>query len=318
MRVVLIGVSHWHAALHAKGFAGAGAEIVAVSDPDLAAAGALAKGLGVKAFGDHRQMLETEQPDLAVVMGTPLQMPQYARDLIEANLPFVSEKPLGLNAEVIEPILAQASQKKLFVAVAFANRYSGVWDELEKASRASHMHFRIINGSPERYVRDGVGWVLQPQMAGGGVLRNLGIHGVDAFCAMAQEEDVEVLGCALSSRMHRLGAEDFASLTLCTPSGLVGTIEAGYTFATLQAGGDYEFRVATKEAYILEQGDALKMSAEGQTTLRPTVPTGLRYDALAKDVLGRFKERQPPRAGLGDLYKAMKVIDQAYAKATWV
>lgn len=318
MRVVLIGVSHWHAPMHAKGFAGAGAHILAVSDPDPASAGTLAKELGVKAFGDHRQMLEAQQPDLAVVMGTPLQMPQYARDLIEANLPFVSEKPLGINAEVVQPILEAARAKHLFAAVAFANRYSGVWGELANAGQASHMHFRIINGSPERYARDGVGWVLEPQMAGGGVLRNLGIHGVDAFCAIAKAEPVEVLGCTLSSRMHHLEAEDFASLTLCTPSGLVGTIEAGYTFATLAAGGDYEFRVAAKGAYILEQGDTLKISAEGQTTLHPTVPTGARYDALARDVLERFKERQPPRAGLSDLYKAMKVIDQAYAKATWV
>jgi len=318
MRVALIGVSHWHAPMHANGFAD-GAEIVAVSDPELEVAEAFAKSIGAQAFANHLELLHSQKPDFAVVMGTPLQMPTYTKDLIDLNLPFAVEKPLGISASVIEPLLASARQKNLFVAAAFANRYSGVWEVLEQSGKVSHMHFRIINGSPERYERDGVRWVLEPQVAGGGVLRNLGIHGVDAFCALAAEETAQVVSCVLSSRMHGRGVEDFASLTLRTPSGLVGTIEAGYTFATLAAGGDYEFRVAAKEAYILEQGDTLKVSTlDGKSIGFPTIPTALRYGAFAQDALERCKAGRAPKTSLSDLHRAMGLIDQAYRVAVWV
>ncbi|WP_026234512.1 Gfo/Idh/MocA family protein [Calidithermus timidus] len=318
MRVALIGVSHWHAPMHAQGFARAGAEVVGVSDPDPKAAEALAEQIGVRAFTDHRELLRFTRPEFAVVMGTPLQMPRYAMDVLKANLPFAVEKPLGIEARALEPILDCANQKNLFVAVAFANRYSGVWDVLKRSSKANHMHFRILNGWPERYEREGVGWVLEPHIGGGGALRNLGIHGVDAFCALAAGEAVEVVSCVLSSRMHRRKVEDFAALTLRTPSGLVGTLEAGYTFATLAAGGDYEFRVATSDTYILELADSLEVNTLGGKTMYPTVPTASRYSAFAKDVLERLKTEQTPRAGLEDLHKAMQVIDQAYRVAVWV
>ena len=316
MRLVLIGVSHWHAQFHGRGFALAGAEIVGASDPNPSAAEKIAHEFGAKAYQDFEHMLGQESPDFAVVMGTPLEMPHYARHLIEIGMPFAIEKPIGINASIIQPLLELAGRKNLFVAVPFANRYSGVWEALS-SSKISHMHFCMINGSPARYERDGVGWVLEPEVSGGGVLRNLGIHGVDAFCAMAAGEPIEVVSSVLSSRMHTRKVEDFASLVLRAPSGLIGTIEAGNTFSTMAAGGDYGFRIAAEGAYILEQGDTLRVIRNGNSQELPTEPTATRYDAFARDVVERLQKGLPPLAGLEDCYRAMEIIDRAYAQAVW-
>ena len=78
-----------------------------------------------------------------------------------------------------------------FVAVPLPNRLGPAMVECARLrdagrlGRIGHAHFRLVNGPPERYRVDGVAWMLDPALSGGGALRNLGIHGVDCAAALA-------------------------------------------------------------------------------------------------------------------------------------
>ena len=83
----------------------------------------------------------------------------------------------------------------------------------------SHSNFCLINGPPERYVQDGCGWVLDAAASGGGVLRNLGIHGVDAFLGLAGEQDVAIEHVAFGRPLHGTPVEDYALVVLRAADG---------------------------------------------------------------------------------------------------
>src|ERR1700689_3565994 len=66
MRIVLIGVSHWHTPFYSEPvLAMTDAAIVGVSDPDAARAEPLAAKAKCPVFADYRDMCATLKPDFA-------------------------------------------------------------------------------------------------------------------------------------------------------------------------------------------------------------------------------------------------------------
>jgi predicted dehydrogenase len=321
MRTAMIGVSHWHASRQALSFRAAGCQIVAVSDPNPAALEAFEPNENLVKYSDHSLLLERENLDFAIVLGTPLEMPKYVLDVLAAGLPLAVEKPLAINASSLEPIMKAA--RGHFVAVALANRYSGIWDALttlelsNQAGRRQQASFRLLNGLPTRYLRDSVAWVLDPHVSGGGALRNLGIHAVDAFLEFAGHQAVKIKHVRLS--YGQLNLEEHALVILESSDGIAGMIEVGYTYPSLEDGGDYEWRLGTKNAYLLERSLARQHTRLEVQVLHQkpkpekTSELGERYAAFALDTISRLRANQPPRVTLEELHRAMQLIDQIYA-----
>jgi predicted dehydrogenase len=267
-------------------------------------------------------MLAATEPDFVFAMGRHVDMPAIGRYLIETGVPCAIEKPLGTSADQVAPLVELDEKRGTFVAVPLTNRYSALWAELDGLERAgrvgtrSHAHFRIVNGPPSRYVRDGVAWMLDPAISGGGPLRNLGIHAVDAFLTYAGGEEVEVLGAAVSSRIYGEQVEEMGAALLRSESGVIGTIEAGYTFAAM-TGGDFEWRVSASNCYLVERGAELEtVTLDDGQRRRTAIPNqGERYDRFVPDTLARLSASQRPIATIQDCYRAMRVLDEIYRVA---
>jgi predicted dehydrogenase len=324
MRVALIGVGHWHAEFYAGAFRAAGAEIVGASDPDPAVAERRAAIIGCPGFPDYRALIARTRPDFLMVMARHADMPHLALDLLDYDLPMGLEKPLGVSAEQIAPLVAEVAHRGTFAAVSLVNRYSRLWEELQRLEEngrvglRSHAHFRIINGTPHRYPDMGVGWVLDPAFAGGGCLINLGIHAADAFLCFAQEPAAKVIGSALTRRVYRTAVEEMAAALLVTENGVIGTVEAGYSFATARAGGDFEWRVSAANCYLIDRGDSLQVTTldDGQVRSLSNLSSAQRYEKFGRDTLSRLTENRPPVASVEDCYRAMLLLQAIYAVAT--
>ena len=78
--------------------------------------------------------------------------------------------------------------------------------------------------------------MLDAAEAGGGDLRNLGPHGLDMFLYLTGEE-AQVIGAQLSRRAHDRPVEDYASVMLCSASGILGTVEVGNAVTALTVRG---------------------------------------------------------------------------------
>jgi predicted dehydrogenase len=322
MRFVIVEVGHWHAPIHLRSFRLAGADIVGVSDHQPGVAQRFAAPLGCPAFTDYHVMLRETRPDFVVGLGRHTDMPAIARDLLATGLPLVLEKPLGLSAEQVAPLVEIARKQNAFVAVPLVNRYCTLWtemDRLEQAGRVgvrSHAHFRVINGPPQRYVKDNVSWMLDPALSGGGCMRNLGIHTIDAFLRYAGGEEVEVVSAALTYRVYGRAVEEMGAALLRSKSGIIGTVEAGYSFASMTT-GEYEWRVAAGNCYLVERDGGLRVATLDDDKVEDISLAALpgRYDVFGVDTLARLQAGRPPIAGLEDCYRAMRVLDDVYRKA---
>jgi predicted dehydrogenase len=317
MRVAMLGVSHWHARFHAEAAKAAGAELAAIWDEDAAVAAGFAAQQGGHAVATPGDVM-AEAPDLAVVLGRGPANAALVGELLDHPVPLLVDKPLGLTEADVAPLAERAARQGRWVTVAFANRISPIVRETTgrigtAIGRISHMQFRIINGPPHRYRDWGVAWMLDPAQGGGGALRNLGLHGLDAFLFLAGDQQVRVEHAAFGRGVHGESVEDFSLVVLRAADGMLGIVEAGYTFASPR-GGHFEWRVDAERATLVDDGAKFTIVTPATPThFVPTVPTGQRYAAFMADVLTRVREGRLPAVTLEDFRRAMALADRAYA-----
>jgi predicted dehydrogenase len=319
MRIALTGVGHWHAAMHLDAARHAGAQVVSAWDPDPDTAARFAAGNGLSAAPDMAALLAAK-PGLVVVMGHPDDVPAMARAVLAAGIPMVLEKPAAPVTDILAAIAPPAGH---FVAVPLANRCSPIWAEMDRLNAAgrlgavAHAQFRIINGAPERYRADRVAWLLDPAVGGGGAMRNLGLHAVDAALMLFGAAEPDLLTAVARADMHGEKVEDYALAVLAAKGGPVVTVEAGYSYATLAPGGDYEWRVSAGNAYLIDTGAACRVATRDDGQVREIAPvlSRARYRAFMADTLDRLRRGDRPLVDFADYLRAMRVVDAIYARA---
>lgn len=320
MRIALAGTSHWHAEMHLDAVRECGATVVGVWDESPVQAKNCAAAHAVEVLADFDGVLDA-RPDLVVLMGHPRAVPSRAEALIEARVPLVLEKPAATRTVVIEGLRDLAHANRAFVSVPLPNRFGPAaleWQLLSRQGRAgalAHAHFRLVNGPPERYAADGVPWVVDPEVGGGGALRNLGIHGVDGALSLATGR-LAIRSATIGNRIHRSPVEDYALLVLEDEAGAVFTVEAGYTYAWTKAGGDFEWRIVGGNATLIDQGDrafCTTLDTNERSELRPEPPE-TRYQLCMRDTLQRLSDARPPAISIDDYVAAMSLIDAAYER----
>ena len=323
IRVAAIGVGHWHSlydAAYLKTLAGMPeAKLVGVQDADAGMATQRAAQLGdPPAFVDYRDMLDRTRPDFVIVLGRHSEMAGVAHYLIDQGCPFLIEKPVGLNAAEVRGVADKVAAKRSFAAVPLFQRFQPFVVHARRMlaegafGPVSHFYFRSNRPSSARYVAWGAPWMLDPAVAGGGCLRNVGLHGIDALLFITGEE-AEVTGVQMSSRAHGARVEDYATVLLRTASGVLCTIEVGNTFPG--KGADAEWKLAGRDALLSQREGSLRCAtAAGDRELagQPAEP----LSALAlRDALERWQNGSPPAASVEDCYRAMRLVDDAYRQA---
>jgi predicted dehydrogenase len=177
----------------------------------------------------------------------------------------------------------------------------------------SHLYLRLNRPTSARYPAWGSAWMLDPDVAGGGCLRNLGSHCFDLFLHLTGE-DAQVTAAQLSRRTHGQRVEDYASVQLRSASGVLGTIELGNTVP--RDGSDTEFKIAGRDAIvILYHDDTMRLiTAAGEETI-PAAPLQPLYFTCVREILDRWRRGEAPRVGPGDLLRVVRLIDEAYERA---
>ncbi len=311
-RIGIVGASHWHTPRHVEAFTAAGAQIVAVQDDDANVADGWGHRLGVAVEPTLESLASRSDLDLVIAMPRHNVVRPALETLIEAGLPFVVEKPAGAHAAALDGLGERARLKGLFASVAYINRYGAIWERIADLPAPTSARFRIINGTPARYVEDGVGWVVEPEH-GGGPLRNIGSHTVEAFASIAVGE-VEVVGAAIRSNLFDTDVEDHAVALLRDEAGTIGTIEAGYMHPD-RDGTDQEWMIAGPGYRITETDAELTVVTSSGSVTEPTASVARRYDIFAVDTLRRLTGGLRPLTDLDDAQRVLGLIDRVYERA---
>ena len=319
MRIAIVEIGHWHAGGYATGLRQLGEEIVAVSDHDADAAQRKAGHIGCKAYASHIEMIETERPDFVFAHGIHNQMTQIADDLVELDVPFVMEKPMGVDWTALSAVADKAEAKGLFVGVDLVMRCYKLTQvllglkESGEFGRMTNYYHRLLAGEPQRYHGWNVPWVLDREQAGGGPLFNFGPHVIDLFLLFAQQ-DVQSVFCRASHGLHDLDVEDFASVSLVTTGGVVGTIEVGYVCPDSKY--DRFFSVCTDQLFVssadFDSGTVLLRDGRELDVAGDDTAPRLNY---VSEILRRFQAGELPVAPIRDMCRVLRAINAAVESA---
>jgi predicted dehydrogenase len=326
-RVAVVGCDHWHAANYARILQKLEkTDLLGVSAPDGGIASKFAAQFGTTAYTDYRTMIEKTKPEFVAALGHVAAMPGEFRFLVEAGIPFVMEKPWGLDAKTVNELADYAESKKAWVSYSAPSRYT-TFSETVLAMRKkgelgtiSHGIFRFNQPGVQRYIDNGNAWNLVKKESGGGCAANLGIHGVD-LCRYLTGEEPKVVGAVTSRLLHKREIEDYCLIILRTPSGIVFHAESSYAHPT--NGGDALRSITAEKAFLTTPTSGVTAD-EGLEIIRPdgrkeTIkpPDGYvtGWPRVINECLNRIAKGEPPHATARDGARNAALVFDAYKMA---
>jgi len=319
MRIVLIGVSHWHTPFYSDPVLEmTDATIVGVSDPDAARAEALAARAKCPVFTDYREMCAKLKPDFAFVLGRHCDMAEEARFLIDSRIPFAIEKPCAVNATEARDIANRAAAAGLFVAVPLVIRHSPVIAtirEIAAGEQIQYLSFKFIGGMVDRYYQQDVTWVIDRATSGGGPMLNLGIHFVDLCRVLLDNAPLTVTGAMMSNRAAGLTIEDHGVM-LMQGGGASCMVESGYLYPAPNSVFDMHYSIRTEKHYFAARDNGsleIVTNDRKRSTREMKLTNVFFYPEFVRDTLRRVRDGLPPIADLTDNAEAVALIEAAYA-----
>ena len=319
-KIGFIGVGHYHSTWFPSYLSivnRLGIEIAGIHDPDEALAADRAGRFGGVPYTDYRKMLDETKPDFVIALGRHVAMPPVFRYLVEAGVPFLMEKPWATDQATLRELVALAESRKAWAAAPFPMRHT-FWAEKARdliqsgeAGKVSHILFRMVRPGEKRYIEQGNEWMLNREQAGGGVLINLGCHGFD-LARFITGEDTEVVSAVTSHAACGLEVEDYAFVTLRTPSGTIFHNEVGYTYPT-EDGNDNERKVSTENMLITGTNTGLHIVAPGRDEVIEQ-PEGYvsMWNAVVAECIEALARDDAPPVGVQEAYKGLAPVFDAY------
>lgn len=258
VRVGLIGAG-FIADYHLGGLAAAGgAEVRVLVGRAATRAAALARRFGIpEVVADYRVVLERRDID-AVVIATPDDThAEIAVAAAEAGKAILLQKPMARSSAEGRRILAAARRAGIALSVSFMHRYFEevihVRELLAEKRLGSVLSVRMRNATPGPDWGD---WFFSRERVGGGVVLQLGVHGIDLVRHLAGPIEA-VMGTVARQRPERVLAdgrtvrpdnEDHALALYRFRDGAVGTHEI--TFNELQGCDRFRLELYCTEATV--------------------------------------------------------------------
>lgn len=233
-----------------------GATITAFCDLQLERAEAAAKDwTDAKAYTSIANMLDEQKLDAAYVCLPPMAHGDAERALIERGIPFLVEKPLGIDLELPRQLAAQIAEKQLITSVGYQWRYIQPLDEAKRFLESSSIGMALgywLGGMPM------VPWWRVQNMSGGQFVEQT-THIADLLRYLCGEV-VEVYAAyghrIMHERVEGTNVADVGTVTMKLANGSVATISNS---CLLPVGGKVGLNVYTDQGVVEVQGSSSRI-----------------------------------------------------------
>ena len=302
--------------IHASRLNDLGATIVG-ADLNEGAREDFAKKFDAPTYSDHDALLESGVD--AVVVGVPNCFhEEIAVDALEAGVDVLLEKPLAHTVESAERIAAAAREFEGFCTVGFTMRYSTATERV--VALRDEGRLGALNHVNVDYLRrggvpsGGRGWFTEEELAGGGVLMDLGVHIIDLALHVLDYPDVIEVSGQTRSTYGEYDVDDAATaLIRCSDGRTVsidtswhGTAEPSRRCVVRGTEGGVSFSVSDAELTFVN---------EDVTADLETIPVESNDMHLAEDrafLEGVIGERTPSDDSVEQALVVQRVIDSIY------
>jgi predicted dehydrogenase len=325
-RVAVVGLDHYHTTgwVESLELFPDELEIVAIYEPDRS----LWEGLAPRYYDPHLaprlhdrhretpffddlgKLIETFEPEIALVTLPNRDMPGAIEFLASAGVHMLVDKPGAAN---------RSAAKEAF-GVADSN------NQLCRSGRPGRLLSTdsvFTTSSP--FVRDPKNHLFSRELQGGGILIWLGVHEIDQLLWLTGERIVEVQ--AMSGQVNDAGidVEDVMSLSFRYESGAIGTLHCGFVLPRTMSTGYLAIRGEHGSLSVRFDGSVNWIGAgtrddpvreETFTYSTATLPGyGSMAPAVIRDLLQAIDEDRQPLANGDALVATLGVIDAAYEAA---
>jgi predicted dehydrogenase len=235
LKVGFVGLSHLHPRLYMPLF-GSVPEmaVTAVADANSAVLDPFTADYGVRGYADWREMLAKEELDLALLFLPHVECPDAAVACAEKGIHLVVEKPMASDAAGVARMQAAAKKAGVVLATPYLWRYHPVARHMKKLldegilGRVVGCEGRCAAGRLNRYIEGNAKWMLTKALSGGGPMYNLGVHWIDLYRWLLDDEVVEVMGKNVKiNQEYDIEDNSFAILTF--GKGTVVALDISYT-----------------------------------------------------------------------------------------
>jgi len=181
-----------------------GVELVAVADVSQDAKG-VADKYGCRFYTGHKEMIETEKPDIvSVCVPTSLHY-EVSKFVIEKGVNLLIEKPIASRVEEAEELVELAKKAKVKLAVGHIERFNPAVQRLKKLIDEGKL------GNVTSILARRVG-LYPPRIRDANVIIDIAVHDIDVFNYLLGKEPSKVFSCAGKALIN--DREDYADIFL--------------------------------------------------------------------------------------------------------
>ena len=293
------------------------AKVVAVCDIDPKALEKAKRDFGLTddcLFLDYKDLVDSGKCDMVDICTPNAYHCEQAKYALNAGLPVSIEKPVGINSKEVDEVRALAEEKGLPVFICFTWRHMPTTrflkDTIDSGAigKVYHCYIKCIKESGLWEGRR-LEWRFQEEIAGTGVLCDLGSHMID-FLNWMNEDIVGLsanLGIFIKER-QKLDSDEWAPVTTDDYANIIADLKSGAT-ANIELS-----RCAKTEAQLVE---FVIYGEKGYICFSNRVGEGLEICYGDKETIAKGRQRvaTPEKYGKpGEIYQSQSFIDFANGK----
>ncbi|MFC1526402.1 Gfo/Idh/MocA family protein [Candidatus Latescibacterota bacterium] len=295
---------------------------------------------GIPVYAEYEHLLERSDVDVVFVFLPHADCPEAVEAAARAGKHVVPEKPMAASSDGIRRMMAAADEAGVQLTTPYCWRYHPAAQQIKELvaggalGKVMALEGRCAAGSPLRYRADGISpWILEKEAAGGGSLHNLGVHWIDLFRWLLQDE-VQAVTAMVSHQQHGLEVEDAGFSLLRFAGGATASLDISYSvpdgypagrdlFISLRGtegalswspawGGTADEVFVCSSRPNLADGPVRRMQISSREVGGYGGISGLVYLRSLADAL---LAGQPPEVTALDGLRAMEVVEAAYESA---
>lgn len=222
-------------------------------------------------YDDLDKMLDSEVLDCVYICVPPFAHGEIEKKVIERNLPFLVEKPIGINLDTVKEILSLIEKRGIIVSVGYHWRYMDITKEAKELISPEKIGTVLgywMGGLPM------VPWWRRKEQSGGQFVEQT-THIVDLarFIVGDVEEVYALFDRRLVFDVEGMNVPDVGTVNLKFKNGVIGNISNtcalnfGYTVGLHIYGRNIVIEVLGNKLVINEQGKKI----ERQARLNPSL-----------------------------------------------